>query len=530
MIDESWGNSVGEEARKNFSRWLRDGFIEKYLSGQHVLDIGFAGYLEGVTPITPDAIGIDLEYPGYDGKTLPFQDGSQDAVFISHCLEHIEDYRTVLADWFRVLRVGGHMIITVPHQYLYERKLNLPSRFNMDHRRFYTPASLLREVEESIDPMSYRIRSLSDNDADFDYDIVPEEHATGCYEIILVLQKINVPRYADSILAPPTIRRESLGTFVPFPRPAPNSPVHCIATGQSVESVIVFKLDHLGDFILAMSPLHKLRSAFPGAALTLVCGPWNADAAKQMDIFDEVIEFSLFERNPVQNGLEPREARLRQLRHKIGNRQFDLAIDLRVDNDTRDVLKEINAHTKAGFGWPGDFDFLDISFPAHSPTATGRAGVWLFDARRFHAVNGVNDGMQIELPSGCYREGENLIYGPYCDLLAADYRMKFHVLDDLGATPEFNFDIVCNGGNLLLAQGALADAKAEIEFRLLEPVRDLEMRLFGSGNETRRVNFQGCTIYKSGVTVGPHQTELMAMLVALLEQRMVHVPKIAHAV
>lgn len=40
-----WGKSVGEEARKNFSRWVETGFYEKYLSGDHVLDVGFAGYL-----------------------------------------------------------------------------------------------------------------------------------------------------------------------------------------------------------------------------------------------------------------------------------------------------------------------------------------------------------------------------------------------------------------------------------------------------------------------------------------------------
>ena len=38
-IDEDWGLQVGEEARKNFSRWREDGFIERFLSGDKVLDM-----------------------------------------------------------------------------------------------------------------------------------------------------------------------------------------------------------------------------------------------------------------------------------------------------------------------------------------------------------------------------------------------------------------------------------------------------------------------------------------------------------
>ena len=216
MSSEHWGHSVGEEARKNFQDWIDSGFYETFLAGEKVLDIGFAGYIDDVHPITPSAIGIGLDYPGYDGRTLPFEDGSQDAVFASHCLEHIEDYRASLADWFRVIRVGGYLIITVPHQYLYERNLRLPSRFNLDHRRLYTPASLLREVEESLDSLCYRVRILQDNDKDFDYSIPPKKHAVGCYEIILVLEKLPRPEWAGDMVDEPKIPDVRRGTLCLF--------------------------------------------------------------------------------------------------------------------------------------------------------------------------------------------------------------------------------------------------------------------------------------------------------------------------
>ena len=523
-IDEDWGLQVGEEARKNFSRWREDGFIERFLSGEKVLDIGFQGYLDEVHPITPKAIGIDLEYPGYDGRTLPFDEGSQDAVFVSHCLEHIEDYRTVIADWFRVLRVGGHLIIAVPHQYLYERKLMLPSRFNLDHRRFYTPGSLMREIEESLDPMSYRVRMLVDNDRGFDYDIPPEQHAGGCYEILFVAEKIERPSYAPEVLRSPKIRNETMGTFVTLPRPSQTSPVLAISGQTAPQTIVVFKLDHLGDFILAHPALKRLRDAFPDAHLTLVCGAWNASAAHDLGLFDEVVEFAIFERNAALNEVTPMAQRLLALQDLFAGQKFDLAIDLRIDDDTRDVLKYVNATTRAGIGWPKDYEFLDIALPAQSPTVTGRAGVWVYDARRFHATVGRNDGLDITIEPGQFAENQTLIYGPYSPLTPADYEVELHLADETGGLPPFRYDVVCDGGNLTLTHGDLSDLGDGISFRLEKPVEDFEIRIFGTGIETGQLRFRGCTINKEGVTVGPHQSEMMAMLVALVEQRMAYAP------
>jgi SAM-dependent methyltransferase len=176
-----------------------EGFYSKYLSGDAVLDIGYRGGDPNSVPVTEKAIGIELDYPGYDGLHLPFDANSQDSVFASHCLEHIEDYKTVLADWYRTLKIGGYLVIAVPHRDLYERKASLPSRFNGDHKRFYTPASLLNEIEESLPVGGYRIRSLKDVDVGFDYGTLPDQHARGSYEIELVIQKIKLPVYVDQL-------------------------------------------------------------------------------------------------------------------------------------------------------------------------------------------------------------------------------------------------------------------------------------------------------------------------------------------
>jgi len=184
----TWFKGVGEESSKTWYEKVGSGFFSKYMKGQG-LDIGGKGYINSHS-ILPNAILVDLDYPDYDGKTLPFEDNSQDFIYNSHCLEHIDDYQNAIRDWFRVTKKGGHIIITVPHAALYEKKDFPPSRFNGDHKRFYTPASLLREIEESLHINSYRIRHLMDNDKGHNYEDPPEVHGRGLYEIEVVVEKL----------------------------------------------------------------------------------------------------------------------------------------------------------------------------------------------------------------------------------------------------------------------------------------------------------------------------------------------------
>jgi SAM-dependent methyltransferase len=181
-------------------------FVRKCLQCDDVLEVGFRGSRVNAAPIVPWAIGLDLDFPGYDGVHLPFEDRSQDTIFASHCLEHIEDYTGALSDWYRALKVGGHLIIMVPHQHLYERKAAPPSRFTGDHKRFYTPRSVLMEIDEALPLGGWRLRVLRDVDLDFDYSIGPEEHAKGMCEIEVVIQKITPPPYTPALVERPATK------------------------------------------------------------------------------------------------------------------------------------------------------------------------------------------------------------------------------------------------------------------------------------------------------------------------------------
>ncbi|HEX3952866.1 MAG TPA: methyltransferase domain-containing protein [Stellaceae bacterium] len=182
----------------SYQRRVQNGFFTKYLSGTCILDIGYGGGDAQNMPIVDHAVGIDLDYPNYDGIHLPFPDASQDAIFSSHCYEHISDYRSALREWYRVLRIGGYIVTLVPHKFLYERKSTVPSYFNPEHKRFYTPAGLLREFEEALPVNGFRVRHLADNDEDFDYSTPARRHPEGSCEIEFVIQKIERPSHSDS--------------------------------------------------------------------------------------------------------------------------------------------------------------------------------------------------------------------------------------------------------------------------------------------------------------------------------------------
>ena len=156
--------------------------------------------------MTESAIGVDLDYPGYDGTHLPFGDQTQDAIFASHVLEHIPNYWDVLAEWHRVTKVNGHLIVIVPHWHLYERRPDLPSRGNGGHQRFYTPASLLSEIEKSLSANSYRVRMLLDNDRGYDYSEPPPNGPKGGHEIVLALQKIARPDWSNQLAYSPAVQ------------------------------------------------------------------------------------------------------------------------------------------------------------------------------------------------------------------------------------------------------------------------------------------------------------------------------------
>lgn len=194
LVRYDWMDGVENESSKSFKQRLDSGFFAKYCSGDVVLDVGYRRSASDQTrPVLPYAIGVDDDYPDYNGITLPFESLSVDTVYSSHLFEHLRVFHVNVLDWYRVLKVGGFIVAMVPHQHLYEKRARPPSRWNVDHYQFYTPAKLLALFEDLLPPNCYRVRHLADNDRDYSYDLGPDKLPAGCYEIELCIQKIAHP-------------------------------------------------------------------------------------------------------------------------------------------------------------------------------------------------------------------------------------------------------------------------------------------------------------------------------------------------
>ena len=198
---------VGFESRKSYARRCRDGFWDAFIAGSLVLDIGYRGGIADALPIVPGAIGIELDHTNvdghlqpwperYDGLRLPLSDEWADTIHASHVLEHVERRDEHLQEWHRVLRVGGTMIVIVPHAYLYERRLSVPpSRWSPEHLCSFTPASLLKIVEDLLEPNTYHVSTLFTDDTGYDYSLPINVHPTGVLEIVMVLRKVAKPQW-----------------------------------------------------------------------------------------------------------------------------------------------------------------------------------------------------------------------------------------------------------------------------------------------------------------------------------------------
>jgi len=97
---------------------------KRYLNGK-LLDFGCGSKPYKELFNVQEYIGLDIEESGhsheneeidvyYDGKTIPFDDKHFDSVFSSEVFEHIFNLEEILTELHRVLKPGGHMLITLP--------------------------------------------------------------------------------------------------------------------------------------------------------------------------------------------------------------------------------------------------------------------------------------------------------------------------------------------------------------------------------------------------------------------------------
>ncbi len=114
-------------------------FATRYFVGNG-LDVG--GGIDSLAlfaeffPLAKTISRYDLE--NGDAQLLKnVDDRAFDFLYSSHCLEHLRNPKEALANWLRIVKTGGHLVVQVPDEDLYEQG-QWPSRFNSDHKLTFT--------------------------------------------------------------------------------------------------------------------------------------------------------------------------------------------------------------------------------------------------------------------------------------------------------------------------------------------------------------------------------------------------------
>ena len=217
---------------------------------------------------------------------------------------------------------------------------------------------------------------------------------------------------------------------------------------------------------------------------------------------------------------------------------FDLAIDLRVDDDTRHLLAHVDAAVRCGIGSKTRYPLLDVALPSeHQQRAIASTGLrrWQLDPERF------NSGMKTKTAG--YHEaplvslGRHLIYGPYMSLPLGRFLATFGVevvkfvphIRGVGVT----LDIVRDG--TVVAQETYGRARLrhlngpapQLEFENLSEESRFEFRVNLSGRAlSGRIRFTGVDLrHISAPAVARfrpaelHIGEQLSLLVSLIKQR-----------
>ena len=139
---------------KEITASIRLASTTKYLATAHpnVLDIGCSGgaTVKAANDMGWEASGVDisqgavdfcrkqgLDCHKIDGTALPFADNTFDLVTNWHVIEHVADVRKTLAEWQRVLKPDGVMILETPDSTCWKA-----NRLGAEYKKFWPPEHL----------------------------------------------------------------------------------------------------------------------------------------------------------------------------------------------------------------------------------------------------------------------------------------------------------------------------------------------------------------------------------------------------
>ena len=130
---------------------------------------------------------------------------------------------------------------------------------------------------------------------------------------------------------------------------------------DAVRRILAVKLDHIGDFLTALPAIRSLKRRFPAAAIDLLAPAASAELARHEPAISGVVVFDFFHTRSGQGQKGVGDAEFRELAARLAPARYDIAIDLRMQPETRAVLPHTGAALLAGYDHDNRFPFLDVA-------------------------------------------------------------------------------------------------------------------------------------------------------------------------
>jgi ADP-heptose:LPS heptosyltransferase len=225
-----------------------------------------------------------------------------------------------------------------------------------------------------------------------------------------------------------------------------------------VRTILVQRVDQLGDLVCSVPAIRRLRALFPAARLIGLLTPFNAGLARDLALFDEVVTVDFAESAAERRRVLPIEAQ-DSLRRALAAYDLDIAIDLGEGDESRALLLLSGAKFLYGF--------------------KDRQSLWLDAGLDFNAHDPVN-GIEIIPPSrkiSLLVEGLAALASPRAAPIPYADRSG---LDAYGIGPDTRYAVIHAGARLAYSRWPHVETLVKM---LLERT-DLRVVLFSDDPET----------------------------------------------
>jgi len=143
-------------------------------------------------------------------------------------------------------------------------------------------------------------------------------------------------------------------------RPSMARPARRTMLREEPKSILALRTDQLGDMVASVPAMQRLRAIFPQARIVGLLTAANADIARSLNLFDEVLVADFPDDKTERRRLMPLDKQA-ELRERLAPYKFDLAIDLAQASVSRDLLRLSGAPFTYGVDGPG-FGWLSAAF------------------------------------------------------------------------------------------------------------------------------------------------------------------------